>query len=49
MDDHDPYAEGCDAFMAGASETDNPYPAGSDDAMSWQDGWSAMDEGDDDE
>lgn len=36
----DAYAEGVDAYHLGMSETDNPFPEGSDDHLSWNDGWN---------
>lgn len=42
MDENDPYAEGADAFIGGASITENPYPDGSDDHLSWNDGWQSQ-------
>ncbi len=34
-----PYVEGEEAFRAGKDETDNPYTAGTDEALDWADGW----------
>lgn len=48
---HDPYAEGREAHDASEPETANPYDEGSDDFMSWNDGWAAAQadaEGDED-
>lgn len=39
MSNRDPYAEGIDAYIGGMPETANPYPAHSDDHLSWNDGW----------
>ncbi len=48
--ERDAYAEGADAFLAGTSETANPYPEESDEFLSWNDGWRATFEaGEDDE
>lgn len=33
------HEEGQEAFWAGLSDADNPYPIGSDEAMSWYDGF----------
>jgi hypothetical protein len=38
----DPYAEGADAALAGASESKNPYPVTSDEHLSWNDGWLSI-------
>ena len=35
----DPYADGCDAYLAGFPETDNPFAPTTDDHLSWNDGW----------
>ena len=40
MGNRDPFAEGKDAFLAGQSETANPYDDQSDDFASWNDGWN---------
>ncbi|TWB58710.1 hypothetical protein [Nitrospirillum viridazoti] len=40
--EHDPYAKGGDAFIAGTPETANPYAPGSDDHLSWNDGWHSF-------
>jgi hypothetical protein len=40
----DPYAEGADAALAGESDTKNPYPSGSDDEASWNDGYMSISE-----
>ena len=40
----DPHAEGYDAWLAGKADLDNPYELGSDDAMSWNDGFAAAEE-----
>ncbi len=34
------YEEGQEAVWAGLQESDNPYPIGSDEAMSWNDGFN---------
>ncbi len=39
--ERDAYAEGADAYLAGMSETANPYPEDSDEFLSWNDGWRA--------
>ncbi len=46
MSDNDPYAEGAEARLSGASETSNPYPDDSDDYLSWNDGWASIDSDD---
>jgi hypothetical protein len=38
----DPYAEGADAALAGASDTTNPYPIASDEEASWNDGYLSI-------
>lgn len=43
-EDRDPYAEGVEAFDAGKDETVNPYPEGTDEHLSWNDGWNAANE-----
>jgi len=35
----DTYQEGYDAYWAGATMTDNPYPTESHEASAWHDGW----------
>jgi len=35
----DPYAEGYDASMRRRGLDENPYPPGSEDYLSWSDGW----------
>ena len=40
MDDITAYEEGQEAAWSGMAETDNPYPIGSDEAMSWFDGFN---------
>ena len=40
--DRDPYAEGADAYLAGASDTSNPYAPDSDEHLSWNDGWNSQ-------
>lgn len=48
--DGDPYAEGVDAFLAGDSDTANPYPPATDKHLSWNDGYNAnVDEDDETE
>lgn len=37
----DAFAEGFTAFDDGQSETANPYPFGTDEHLSWNDGWMA--------
>lgn len=37
-----PYNEGYDSAMEGISDLYNPYEIGSDDAMSWDDGYQAF-------
>lgn len=44
----DAYAEGVEAFMAGRSDTTNPYPPATDEHLSWNDGYLSQSEGDDD-
>jgi hypothetical protein len=39
---YDPYAEGVEAAMSGLSDTDNPYPIGTDDHLSWNDGYNSV-------
>jgi len=39
--DSDAYLAGVDAGIAGATDADNPYPIGSDEAMDWEDGRSS--------
>lgn len=45
----DAYDEGFDAYLAGRSETNNPYEIGSDQAMDWNDGFAAAAELEDEE
>ena len=43
--EHDPYAEGADAFLAGKGEDANPYDTGgplNEAALAWNDGWNSM-------
>lgn len=42
--EHDPYAEGADAYLAGKPESANPYDldVAEDASMSWNDGWNAQ-------
>ena len=42
----DPYAEGADAALAGASDTTNPYPPATDEEASWNDGYMSIAEAD---
>ena len=45
--EHDFYAEGFDAYHCGKCESDNPYQASEDSHLSWNDGWlAAQDEED---
>ena len=45
---NDAYAEGVDAFLSGASESENPYDLDTqeDDHMSWNDGYNSAAEED---
>lgn len=42
--EHDPYAEGADAYLAGKPESANPYDPNreTDAAMAWNDGFIAQ-------
>ncbi len=44
----DPFGEGYNAAIDGLHETDNPYPIGSADHASWQQGFVAFEEDDPD-
>lgn len=37
----DPFAEGCEAYDAGMSETACPYETDSEEEALWLDGWNA--------
>jgi|GEM_PF-4284512 len=39
--DSDAYLSGIDAGIAGATDSENPYAIGSDEAMDWEDGRSS--------
>ncbi|MDG3444628.1 hypothetical protein [Nitrospirillum amazonense] len=49
MPNHDPFAEGADACIAGQPETANPYDLGTDDYLTWNDGWQSQADQDDDD
>lgn len=36
----DAYHDGAEAFRQGSTDTDNPHPLGSDEAMDWFDGFT---------
>lgn len=38
----DPYAEGADAAVEGQPGTRNPYPAGSESFLLWDNGWMSV-------
>jgi len=44
--DSEAYLEGVDAGIAGATDADNPYEIGSDEAMDWEDGRASQEEED---
>lgn len=39
---NDPYAEGADAATAGEPQGDNPYQRGSEEFISWNEGWTSI-------
>lgn len=38
----DAFAEGADAYLAGESESANPYDVECDDHLNWNDGWNSQ-------
>ncbi len=42
--DSEAFIEGREACLGGQSDSDNPYPIGSDEAMDWYDGFTSYDE-----
>lgn len=47
--DSQAYLEGVDAGIAGATDANNPYEIGSDEAMDWEDGRASQEAEEDEE